>query len=56
MTTSEMARLQGFENGDICGKLARTPRTAQGHQVGNSMSVPVLQEAARAVLHAAKLL
>ena len=56
MTPSEMARVQGFENGDIAWKVANVPATAKGHQVGNSMSVPVLQEAIRAVLSAAKLL
>ena len=56
LTPSEMARLQGFENGDIPWKAARTPKTAKGRQVGNPMSVPVLQEAVRAVLTAAELL
>ena len=56
MTPAEMARLQGFETGDIPWKEAGTPKTAKGHQVGNSMSVPVLQEAIRAVLTAAGIL
>lgn len=53
MTPAEMARLQGFESGDIPWKEAGTPKTAKGHQIGNSMSVPVLQEAVRSVLTAA---
>ena len=56
MTAAEMARLQGFETGDIAWKAAATPITARGHQVGNSMTVPVLQEALRAVLAAAGLI
>ena len=56
LTYSEMARLQGFRNGDIAWKAARTPATTKGRQVGNAMSVPVLQEAIRSVLAAAKLL
>lgn len=56
MTPAEMARLQGFESGDIPWKEAGTPKTAKGHQIGNSMSVPVLQEAVRSVLTAAGLL
>ena len=56
MTAAEMARLQGFETGDIAWKAAATPITARGHQVGNSMTVPVLQEAMRAVLAAAGLI
>ena len=56
LTPTEMARLQGFQNGDIAWKAAGTPKTAKGHQVGNAMSVPVLQEAIRAVLSAAGLI
>ena len=55
MTCAEMARLQGFQTGDIPWREAGTPKTAKGHQIGNSMSVPVLQEAIRAVLTAAGL-
>ena len=50
-----MARLQGFEKGDLPWKKALTPTTARGGQVGNSMAVPVLQKAIRSVLEAAKL-
>lgn len=56
MTAAEMARLQGFQSGDVAWKAAATPITSRGHQVGNSMSVPVLQEAIRAVLSAAGLM
>ena len=56
MTCSEMARLQGFRNGDINWKTAGTPVTKKGSQVGNAMAVPVLQEAIRAGLSAARLL
>lgn len=56
LTCAELARLQGFESGELSWKAAATPLTARGHQVGNSMSVPVLTEAMRAVLHAANLL
>lgn len=56
MTPAEMARLQGFKSGDIPWKEAKTPKTAKGHQIGNSMAVPVLQEAIRAVLAAAGFL
>ena len=55
MTCAEMARLQGFQTGDIPWREAGAPKTAKGHQIGNSMSVPVLQEAIRAVLTAAGL-
>lgn len=55
LTPAEMARLQGFEKGDLPWKKASTPTTARGGQVGNSMAVPVLQEAIRSVLEAAKL-
>ena len=56
MTVAEMARLQGFRTGDLPWKAAQTPLSRRGHQVGNSMSVPVLQEAIRAVLTAADLM
>ena len=56
MTCAEMARLQGFHTGDLPWKLSGVPLTAKGHQIGNSMSVPVLQEAMRAVLLAAGLM
>ena len=56
MTPAEMARLQGFRSGDLPWKTAGTPVSRRGHQVGNSMSVPVLVEACRAVLCAADLM
>ena len=56
LSPAEMARLQGFRNGDIPWKVAGTPITARGSQVGNSMAVPCLQEAFRAVLTAARLI
>ena len=55
LTPAEMARLQGFQTGDIPWKEASTPVTAKGAQVGNSMSVPVLEEAIRSVMVAANL-
>ena len=56
LTCAELARLQGFESKDIPWRDVATPLTARGAQVGNSMSVPVVQEAIRSVLAAAKLL
>lgn len=56
MTVAEMGRLQGFKPGEVAWKQAATPITARGRQIGNCMSVPVLQEAIRAVLSAAGLM
>lgn len=56
LTVAELARCQGFEARELRWREAGTPVTARGHQVGNSMSVPVLAEAMRAVLRAANLL
>ena len=56
LTCAELGRLQGFQSGDLPWKDWVTPLTARGHQVGNSMSVPVLQEAIRSVISAAGLL
>ena len=50
-----MARLQGFESGELAFKHAATPLTARGHMIGNSMTVPVLVAAIKAVLKAAGL-
>lgn len=56
MTAAEMGRLQGFQSGDVAWKAAAIPITSRGHQVGNSMSVPVLQAAFKSVLDAAGLI
>ena len=56
LTCAELARIQGFQSGELAWKCCATPLTARGHQIGNSMSVPVLAEAMRAVLSAANLL
>ena len=56
MTVAEMGRLQGFKPGEVAWKQAATPITARGRHIGNCMSVPVLQEAIRAVLSAAGLM
>lgn len=56
MTPAEMARVQGFRSGDLAWKAAETPASKRGHQIGNSMAVPVVVEAMRAVLTAAELI
>ena len=53
LTIAELARLQGFESNEIPFKAAATSLTARGRMIGNSMTVPVLQAAIKAVLSAA---
>jgi len=50
----EIAALQGFRPGDLPGK-AHVSRTQFGGMLGNSMAVPVLTEAFRAVMTSAGL-
>ena len=53
LSLKELAALQGFHNFRWPKSVSRAKR---GKMVGNAMSVPVLREAMRAVLTAARLI
>ena len=56
MTSAELARVQGYQTGELAWKAAETPVSKRGHQISNAMAVPVVMEAMRAVLTAAQLI